>query len=301
LAQIKFYFFRKAKVAQGGKVTLVGGVNDNQTSALAKLLGEGDPSTTSLVCEQLKQSPEEWRPQLEALTRMDNENVSRAAHEILFEFNRQAAEEDFDLLCRFFPEDGNLEEACWSLAGLLDPAGDVPGARHHLTVWGRMLLLKIAGAISARERVKILSTFLTEELYFRGNQEDYYNPENSILTRVIETRRGLPITLSCLAIFLAHRAGMNVVGINLPGHFIVRHSDVFFDPFHGGRILSVSDCEEILRCQGLDPNPECFSVASPRRILQRILCNLHYNYDRSGCVGQAGKMRAWLEALRRTP
>lgn len=270
-----------------------------QTLALARLLGEGDPATTELVCQQLRKSPEEWRPQLEELSRMDDERVSKAANRLLSEFSRLAAEEDFDLLCRFFPEEGNLEEACWALAGILDPAGDVASARHHLTVWGRMLLLKIAGAISTRERVRILSDFLSGELHFRGNQEDYYNPDNSILTRVIETRRGLPITLSCLAIFLSHRAGMNVVGINLPGHFIVRHSDVYFDPYHNGRILTKADCEEILRCQGVEPTPDCFADATPRRILQRMLCNLHYNYERLENAEMTAKTRGWLEALRR--
>jgi len=282
-----------------GKSAFIRCVKGNQTFALAKLLGDGDPATTELVCQQLKKSPEEWRPQLETLSRMDDERVSRAASRLLSEFNRQAAEEDFDLFCRFFPEQGNLEEACWALAGILDPSGDVAGARHNLTVWGRMLLLKIAGAISTRERVRILSRFLVDELHFRGNQEDYYNPANSILTKVIETRRGLPITMSCLAIFLSHRAGMNVVGINLPGHFIVRHSDVFFDPFHGGRILNITDCEEILRCQGLEPTADCFAVATPRRILQRMLCNLHYNYERLHDKDMASKTRTWLEALRR--
>ncbi len=57
---------------------------------------------------------------------------------------------------------------------------------------------------------------------------------------------GIPITLTILYRMVGARAGMKVEGINLPGHFIARHGEVYFDPFHRGRILTKADCEEIL-------------------------------------------------------
>jgi regulator of sirC expression with transglutaminase-like and TPR domain len=274
-------------------------VKNEQTSALVKLLQEGDPATTDLVREQLCRSGEDWEDDLNNMATMDDPQVAEFARGVLGQLHQTQAENDFDLLCRFFAEEGNLEEACWALCGLLDPKADVPAARRILNTWGRELLLKVSSAISTRERVQILARFLNDNLNLRGNSEDYYNSSNSLLTAVIETRKGLPITLSCLIIFLAHRAGMNVVGINLPGHFIVRHGEIFFDPFHQSRILSREDCEEILRCQGIEPTPECFAVATPRRILQRILCNLHFVFDKKEESQMAGKCRCWLEALRR--
>jgi regulator of sirC expression with transglutaminase-like and TPR domain len=274
-------------------------VNQAQANALVKLLREGDPQTTDLVREQLHGCGEEWIDDLQRMAGHDDHRVSEVAREILGHLQLKAAREDFSLFCRFFPEDGNLEEACWQLSRALDPHGDVESAKRHINEWGRNLLLRISGAISTRERVKILTDYMGGELCFRGNAEDYYNARNSLLPRVIEARRGLPISLSCIAIFLSHRAGMNVVGVNLPGHFIVRHGDVLFDPFHQGRILTEQDCGEILRCQGVDPTPDCFTRASSRRILQRILSNLHFVFSREGRGDDAEAVKGWLCALRR--
>lgn len=276
-------------------------MKNQQTSALVKLLREADPATTHLVREQICQCGEDWVEDLTDMAGMDDPHVAEFARGVLDEIQHDQAEGDFDLLCRFFPEEGNLEEACWALSGLLHPEADIAGARLELNKWGRELLLKTASAISTRERVQILARYLSETLNLRGNSEDYYHPGNSLLSWVMEARKGLPITLSCLAIFLSHRAGMNVVGINLPGHFIVRHGEIYFDPYHQCRILSREDCEEILRCQGLEPKEECFAVATPRRILQRILCNLHYVYEKQGDQRMTTKCRAWLDALRRSP
>lgn len=274
-------------------------MNPSQAHALVKLLREGDPQTTDLVREQLCGSGDEWLEDLQRMAGQDDHRVSEVAREILSHLHQKAAREDFSLFCRFFPEDGNLEEACWQLSRVLDPEADVDSARRLINEWGRTLLLRVSGAISTRERVKILADFMAGELCFRGNSDDYYNARNSLLPRVIETRRGLPISLCCIAIFLSHRAGMNVVGVNLPGHFIVRHGDILFDPFHQGRILTEQDCAEILRCQGVEPSPDCFTRATSRRILQRMLSNLHFVHSRNGRSEDAEAIKGWLCALRR--
>jgi len=275
-------------------------VSVSQTKAIVKLLQDGDPITTRLLSEQLFEGGEDWVEDLHALAKMDDHRVSRVARQILQQIERSSAESDFDLFCRFFPEHGSLEEACWNLAEVLQPEADSSKCRKQINAWGRTLLVRIAGAVSTRERVKLLTDFMSRELSFRGNSDDYYNVRNSILPLVIETRSGLPILLCCITIFLSHRAGMNVVGVNLPGHFIVRHGDVFFDPFHRGRILTKQDCEQIIRCQGLEPDAKYFQQATSRQIFLRILTNLHFAFLRNGDEIRAAKFHSWLCALRRT-
>src|SRR5437660_1541918 len=81
----------------------------------------------------------------------------------------------------------------------------------------RRVRASFAGGIG--QRVRVLTTVLFDELHFRGNVQDYYDPENSYLHRVMERRLGLPITLSILAMTVGERAGLSVVGVGLPGHF----------------------------------------------------------------------------------
>ena len=89
--------------------------------------------------------------------------------------------------------------------------------------------------------VNTLSEYLFDELGFRGNQDEYYDPRNSYLNEVLIRRLGIPITLALVYIETGRRLGVPLLGVGMPGHFMVRHRDVedlFVDPFHGGILLT---------------------------------------------------------------
>jgi regulator of sirC expression with transglutaminase-like and TPR domain len=116
---------------------------------------------------------------------------------------------------------------------------------------------------------------------FRGNDAGYYEPGNSLLSSVIETRIGIPITLSIVLMEVARRVGLALEGVGLPGHFIVRFPDetsqLFIDPFDGGRILDVHACvalfDKLYRGR-LTWREEYLRPVSHRTILKRVLLNL---------------------------
>jgi regulator of sirC expression with transglutaminase-like and TPR domain len=126
-----------------------------------------------------------------------------------------------------------------------------------------------------------LHEFLFEEQGFRGNSEDYYNPANSYLPAVIESKRGLPITMSLLYKVVAERLGLRVWGVGLPGHFLIgMESDgaqVLVDPFAQGRLLTCEEAHERLQ-EMFGPevqwSDELLRPASNRHWLTRILQNL---------------------------
>ena len=95
-----------------------------------------------------------------------------------------------------------------------------------------------------------LSEYLFDHLGFKGNDEDYYDPRNSYLNQVLARRMGIPITLAVVYMEIGRRLKIPLVGIGMPGHFLVRHvevDDLFVDPFHGGIMLSEDECRERLR------------------------------------------------------
>ena len=95
-----------------------------------------------------------------------------------------------------------------------------------------------------------LSEYLFDELGFRGNGDEYYDPRNSYLNEVLVRRLGIPITLSLVYIEAGRRLGMPLLGVGMPGHFIVRHRDVedlFVDPFHGGILLTPEECADRMK------------------------------------------------------
>lgn len=100
----------------------------------------------------------------------------------------------------------------------------------------------IAKPISSRERCVVINRVLFHEFGFRGNADDYENPDNSFINRVLETKRGLPITLSILYLLVAERLGAELSPISYPGHFLVGCFEdelpFYIDPFKRGRFIA---------------------------------------------------------------
>jgi len=90
---------------------------------------------------------------------------------------------------------------------------------------------------------------------------------------------------------------MKIDGINLPGHFIARHGEVYFDPFHRGHILTQADVEQILARQGIALTACHLRPATPRQILVRILSNLLHTYENTGSCEKHSMVRGWMESL----
>jgi regulator of sirC expression with transglutaminase-like and TPR domain len=140
------------------------------------------------------------------------------------------------------------------------------------------------------QRLRWLNRFFFQELGFAGNVNDYYDPHNSYLHRVLSTRRGIPITLAVLYIELATQIGLTARGVSFPGHFLVKlrlHTgqqlgEVVIDPFTG-QSLSRDELEELLapykrdrRLQGEFDVPLglFLQAASAREVVARVLRNL---------------------------
>lgn len=124
---------------------------------------------------------------------------------------------------------------------------------------------------------------LFEQEQFAGNTQDYESPLNSYLPAVLETRRGIPITLTLVYKSVMDRVGINVYGINAPLHFLaaVQLPDdeqlMFVDPFFGGKVLSREEAfqrlEEMIR-KPIGRSERVFAPATHRQWLARMLRNL---------------------------
>ena len=133
--------------------------------------------------------------------------------------------------------------------------------------------------------LKILNQYLYDDLGYMGNIKDYYNPHNSFLNDVIDLRTGIPITLSLIYLEIAQRLDFPMVGINMPGHFLIRpdfeDAGIFVDPFHEGEVLFEQDCEERLtKVYGypVQLQPSFTAPVSPKHLLARMLTNLKFIY-----------------------
>jgi regulator of sirC expression with transglutaminase-like and TPR domain len=173
-----------------------------------------------------------------------------------------------------------LDRAALEIARLEYPDVDVLSCLLELDriAWA---IAERAGDLSDGPRfVEAANSYLFGDLGFRGNEDDYYNPGNSCLNQVLETKRGIPITLSVIYIEIARRLAMPVHGVGLPFHFLVRYDDPGFsaiiDPFHGGAVLNEAQCCQLLQVESLDPS--LLEPVDRRFIAMRMINNLRAVY-----------------------
>ncbi|HKB42459.1 MAG TPA: transglutaminase-like domain-containing protein [Gemmataceae bacterium] len=196
----------------------------------------------------------------------------------------------------------DLAEVALMLARDEYPTLDVDGYLAELDAMALEVRRVLRGSLAAR--VDRLCRYLYHDLGFRGNTAEYYDPLNSFFNQVLDRRVGIPITLSAVAISVGQRAGLNVVGVALPGHFVVKaiagNHQILFDPFHGGRRLTVAECGELVEKvtgMGFEPSAEDLRPALLGPIVVRMLSNLKAIYLRNGDFGRAVKVLQRLRQL----
>ncbi|MCP3980270.1 MAG: tetratricopeptide repeat protein [bacterium] len=134
-------------------------------------------------------------------------------------------------------------------------------------------------------RLDGLRTYLFEELDFRGNVDNYNDPRNCFLNDVLDSRQGIPLTLSMLFLELARAAGFEARGVGLPGHFVTRVTyagrTILVDPYHGGAVITQDDCRLLVgRTTGRPAlfRRELLDGTDSRAMLGRLLLNLKHIY-----------------------
>jgi len=186
-----------------------------------------------------------------------------------------------------------VEDIAILIAKEANPILDEHAMRRALDGIGAEALIR-RGLRSTPERDgRILAELLFHELGFEGERNDYYNPYNSYLDKVMIRRKGIPISLSVLTMAVGERAGMEVDGIGFPGHFLVRvggSEGVYQDPFNGGELLDGAGLRT-LAAQFLGAemalHPSYLEPVNCQTIAIRILANLKSAHRRQGDYARA--------------
>ena len=183
-------------------------------------------------------------------------------------------------------EDLDLGRAAMLIAGEEFPDLDVQSELQFLDRCASRATDQMPGELPQEEQARRLGRYLFIDLGFQGNSADYYNPDNSYFNRVLETRTGIPISLSLLFIEVGRRMGMRLRGVGMPGHFLVGldGTDAYFDPFNGGELLSPSDCQRLaerLFGQRMTWEDRYLAPCTKYEFLFRMLNNLKVIYERT--------------------
>lgn len=197
----------------------------------------------------------------------------------------------------------DIERLALAIAGIEYPHVDVEGCVAELDTLADFVAQGFEAQPAGEDRAAYFLHAIHNELGFVGNQQNYYEPDNSFLNRVLNRRTGLPILLGVLCIAVGRRMQIQVDGIGFPGHFMVQYRDRegawLLDVFHG-KMLPVVEADDYLSRlfnQAVRLPLDVFEPLSVESIATRILNNLRGVYLNRGELAQAARVFDYLTVL----
>lgn len=158
--------------------------------------------------------------------------------------------------------------------------------------------------MSPVEKVKLLNNIIFREFGLSGNTSNYHDPQNSFIHKVLETKKGNPISLACIYSIVAQRLDIPIFGINLPKHFIAayveddQHTPLFYiNVFNRGQIMKHDDINSFLKQLNLPLSDDYILPCTNCAIIKRVLRNLMTAYDHLGNMQKKEEVALLLKLL----
>ena len=276
-------------------------LTESKKAALIRLTADEDPAVWSQIREEILSHGLPVRDWLAPFLLDEDPVLRRHAREIIEHFDRQQADTEFSAFCLNHGEELDLERGAWMLARTRYPEINIPAYEAVLDDFAHDLMMKLDFGSEPEGIIAGINKHLFNTLGFHGNEEDYYNSDNSYLNRVIDQRTGNPLALCIVYLAVCRRLRLPVKGIGLPGHFLCRlqnaRQELYIDAFNLGRVLTKTDCMKYLKQAGYEFHEAFLTPASPRRILLRMCSNLHQIYQRNSAPADAARLQGYIVAL----
>jgi regulator of sirC expression with transglutaminase-like and TPR domain len=277
------------------------GIAEKDFLLLLSFLSEKNEKTLALVKSQLRVLLKAHPALKKLVSKISDVGIRKTAENVFLEFHFEEVESAFHALVSD-GDDLNLERGLYLLSHLQYPDLKPNDIATPLDQMAEEVAHMIAAEQPLPTRpVNAMRRYLFEIKKFRGNPDNYADPENVFLNRVLERQVGIPIALSCVYLLVGWRLNLLAHGIGLPGHFIVGHrvprGVVHIDPFNGGRILRKKDCEILVKRLGIAFKEGYLDPVSNRQILARTIANLLNIYTERKDTLRAGQMARLFQLL----
>jgi len=271
-----------------------------QISYLIQLLTDRDEFVRDKVRAQLIELGEDALPFLEIAVRSEEGPLRIQAQEVIGAIFPKKLGEKFRQLARK-GQDVDLEAGMLLIMEFGYPDFNPKTCRDSLDTLAHRLEQNLTPDADPMQTVLSLTRLLFQQENFRGNQENYMDPDNSYLNKVLEHKTGLPITLSALCVLVAGRLGLPIVGVGLPGHYIAKYNlpkdSIYFDPFHQGRMLTRANCIQIVEQFGQPFEEHFLSHSTHRETLVRMMNNLVQAYQSSNELEKSATLSGYIKIL----
>ena len=151
------------------------------------------------------------------------------------------------------------------------------------------------------EQIKIINSVLFNTLRFSANTKNFHSPGNSMMSTVLDTKRGNPISLCSIYLLVAKKLGLPIYGVNLPNLFVLTYksADITFyiNAFNKGLIFSRKDIFNYLDHLKIEPKDEFFEPCDTQQIILRTLRNLAQSFEKLGETEKFEEIREMIAIL----
>ena len=189
--------------------------------SLLRLLSDPNERIAATIHERLVQFGESTFPFLDEAEQQEPSLGPRLT-EVREAIRFSVLEKEFQRLRSIGGDHLDLETGTFLIAQSVYPDLETDHYRRVIDTMAQDVQARLTPALSTEQVIQVLNAYLFKEKGFRGNRTEYYDVENSCLNRVIDRRTGIPITLAVLYLLMSQRLSLPVVGIGMPGHFMVR-------------------------------------------------------------------------------
>ncbi len=275
-------------------------LTDSQLNALVSLLDDPDKEVKTHVREKIRSLGADIIPFLEqkweaAFDPELQRELEELVHELQFSLLKTRLMEWRD------SPDRDLLMGLWIINTYLYPDlefSKLNAAMHQIyfDVW-----TSFKNDLQPYDQVRIINNVLFNSLRFSANTKNFHSPGNSMLSTVLDSKKGNPISLCAIYMLVAQKLGLPVYGVNLPNLFVLiyKNDDLTFyiNAFNKGLIFSKQDILNYLEHLKFDPKEEFFEACSHLDIILRSLRNLGNAFDKLGETSKVVEIKELIAIL----
>lgn len=255
----------------------------SELAALRRLLDDPSPVVQGAVLDRVRQAGDEGMRWLEGLAA--ESELSGPARDLLRRLRTpEAASLAFLAIAR--DRDANLEDGLLALERVIDPSLPDNALREELDRLGNRARGLLVSPSDMRTRLRMVGRVLFGEAGFRGSEDGVGDPENTLVSHVLRSRRGNPIALSAVFLLVARRAGLELSPVDVPGRFMVGwlgdDEPIYVDCFAGGSFRTADELRLALRENDLPDTDALLAPADTRATLARACRILATQYAEKG-------------------
>ncbi|MDA0710719.1 MAG: transglutaminase-like domain-containing protein [bacterium] len=260
------------------------------------LLSDEDADIAASMRHKLYEMGEEVVQSLLDATDPDS-RVHKEASRVLMRFREPSLEDRFRNLATDEFGDIDLEEGVFTLARFAYPHLDVGGYKTRLGHMAFELAPQVAPDDHPIRVIRTLNHYLFESQKFRAPLT--YDADDTYINRVLDRKRGWPITLSVVYLLLGQRIDLPLVGIAMPKHYLVKYrapggQEIYIDAYHHGQVLTPNECAELI---GTKLTDDLLPEATNRFTLFRMMNNLKHTYLNEGDGTSADRLSHLINIL----